>query len=174
MTAPPRRFNIILAALLLFAAGCRTAEEKRRNEQATNLRFHVETNPDGTRHNFPVSIYRNNPIKLHAEAEAVLDEEGMEKAEMVTADEFGNFAIKITFTERGKRLLNQVTSTYKGRRLVALCRWTETRALAAPLITKTIQDGVLVFTPDATREETERIVLGLNNVIAQVRKPYVF
>jgi hypothetical protein len=39
------------------------------------------------------------------------------------------------------------------------CRW-----LAAPVISHRIGDGVLVFTPDATREEAEEIALGLNNV----------
>ena len=41
---------------------------------------------------------------------------------------------------------------------------TEARWLAAPRISQRIKDGVLVFTPDATREEAERIVRGLNNV----------
>ena len=53
-------------------------------------------------------------------------------------------------------------------------RWTETRWLAAPLITKRISDGVFIFTPDASKEETERIVNGLKNVIKQLQKPYVF
>jgi hypothetical protein len=174
MTAPLPRFNLILAVFLLFAMGCRTSEEKLRSKHATNLRFHVETNPDGTRYNFPVQIYRNRPIKLQVQSEAALDEGHMERADLVAADEFGNFAIKITFDERGRRTLSEVTTINRGRRLVALCRWTESRPLAAPLITKTLQDGVLVFTPDATREEAERIVLGLNNVIAQLKKPYTF
>jgi hypothetical protein len=58
--------------------------------------------------------------------------------------------------------------------LVVNCRWTENRFLGAPLITKRITDGVFVFTPDATREEAERIVAGLNNVIAKLKKPYTF
>ena len=174
MTAPLRRFNIILAAFVLFTIGCKTPEERERSKYATNLRFHVETNKDGTRHNFPVQVYRANPINLQVEAEAALDEGFMSRAEIVTADEFGNFAIKITFDETGTQRLYQVTSEFKGRRLVALCRWTEIRTLAAPIIRKTIHDGVLVFTPDASREETERIVLGLNNTIAEAKKPYVF
>ena len=40
----------------------------------------------------------------------------------------------------------------------------EGRWLAAPRINKRIADGVLVFTPDATREEAEQIALGLNNL----------
>src|SRR5688572_3635640 len=168
MTVPLPRFNIILAMFLLVVLpGCKTTEEKIANDAATNMRFHVETNPDGTRHNFPVSVYRANPIKMQVQAEAALDEEHMDKAEVVSADEFGGYAIKITFSERGSQFLARTTSTYKGNRVAILCRWTELRVLAAPVINKTITDGVFVFTPDATREETERIVLGLNNVIKQ-------
>jgi len=35
--------------------------------------------------------------------------------------------------------------------------------LAAPLIQRRISDGVLSFTPDATRADTDEIALGLNN-----------
>ena len=42
------------------------------------------------------------------------------------------------------------------------------RWLAAPVINRRISDGVLVFTPDATREEAEEIALGLNNVAKKV------
>jgi hypothetical protein len=35
---------------------------------------------------------------------------------------------------------------------------------------KRISDGVLVFTPDASREEADRIVLGLNNVAKEAQK----
>ena len=42
--------------------------------------------------------------------------------------------------------------------------------LAAPMTNKRISDGVLVFTPDASREEADRIVLGLNNVAKEAQK----
>jgi murein DD-endopeptidase MepM/ murein hydrolase activator NlpD len=38
------------------------------------------------------------------------------------------------------------------------------RWLAAPIITRRISNGVLVFTPDCSREEADQLVLGLNNV----------
>ena len=44
------------------------------------------------------------------------------------------------------------------------------RWLAAPVISHRISDGVLVFTPDATREEAEEIALGLNNVSKKVHR----
>src|SRR5258707_149936 len=48
---------------------------------------------------------------------------------------------------------------------VALSRW-----LAAPRISRRIADGILSFTPDATREEAEEIALALNHVAAQIKK----
>ena len=38
------------------------------------------------------------------------------------------------------------------------------RWLAAPMVGTHIVDGRFIFTPDATREEAQRIALGLNNV----------
>lgn len=172
MKLPLSRFNIILALLLFLPVGCKTSEEKKKAKEATFLRFHVETNVDGTAHNTRVPIYRAHPMLVGVERDAVLDEGFMDKVELVAADEFGNHAIKITFDENGKRRLDNVTSLHKGRRLAVQARWTEDRWLAAPLITKRITDGVFIFTPDASREETERIVAGLKNVIAKLKKPY--
>lgn len=173
MKLPFIRFNIILLLLALGPfTGCKTTEEKERGKQATFLRFHVEKNLDGTRHTTPVPVYRANPINVSIERDAALDEGFMKKAEIVTVDGFGNFAIKITFDEVGTQRLDYVTTMNKGRRLVIGARWTESRFLAAPMITKRITDGVFVFTPDASREESERIIEGLNNVIAKLKKPY--
>ena len=167
------RFNIILAvAVLLIGAGCKTSEEKKKAREATFMRFHLETNVDGTPHNSAVVIYRAHPMKVGVERNATLDEEMMEKAELVTVDEFGSRGIKITFDDAGRKRLDYVTSSYKGRRLAIQARWTETRWLAAPLITKRISDGIFIFTPDASPDECERIVHGLNNVIAKLKKPY--
>ena len=172
MKVPLSRFNIILALLLVLPAGCKTTEEKKQAKEATFLRFHVETNVDGTPHNARVPIYRADPILVGVTRNAELDEGFMDKAELVTVDEFGNLALKITFNEQGAKRLDYLTSTYKGRRLAVNARWTETRWLAAPLITKRITNGVFIFTPDASREECERIISGLKNVIADLKKPY--
>ncbi len=44
------------------------------------------------------------------------------------------------------------------------------RWIAAPVIKERLGDGVLVFTPDTTRQEAERIVSGLTRVAELVRK----
>jgi preprotein translocase subunit SecD len=166
------RFNIILTMLLLLTVGCKSTEEKKKAKEASFLRFHIESNIDGTRHNSQVTIYRAAPMILGVEVNAALDEGFMDKVELVTVDEFGNYAIKVSFNEQGAKRLDYLTSSYKGRRLAIQARWTETRWLAAPLITQRITNGNFIFTPDASREEAERIVAGLNNVIAKLKKPY--
>jgi len=168
------RFNIILAFFALSLAACNTTEEKAKGKQATFLQLHLETNPDGTPHNETISVYRADPVKLTVERDAALDEGFMKGAEIVDVDNEGGIAIKLSFDDEGTRRLDYLTTSYKGRHLAIAARWTETRWLGAPLITKRIANGVFIFTPDASREETERIVAGLKNVIKQLQKPYVF
>lgn len=65
--------------------------------------------------------------------------------------------------------LNMETSTLRGRRVVIYSRWNEKKVaverwLAAPQILRPIENGVIVFTPDCSREEADLFVLGLNEV----------
>lgn len=174
MKIPRAAFNLFLWMVLITALGCKTAEEKEKEDRAATMRFHLETNRDGTPYNRPVPIYRANPIYVNVQNNAVLDEGLMEKAEIVDVDERGGWAIKITFDETGARRLENFTIANKGKRMAIQSRWNQVRWLAAPLITRNITDGVFVFTPDASREEAELIVEGLNNVIEEIKGPYIF
>ena len=168
------RINFILLLCLLPFAGCKSTEEKEADKEAGFVRFHLETNADGTHHNMTVPVYRQNPVQVTVQRDAVLDEGFMTKAEIVDVDRHGGFAIKISFDKPGTLRLNTVSTANKGRRLAVHARWTEDRWLAAPLLTRNLTDGTFVFTPDATREEADRLVRGLNNVIKKLKKPYVF
>jgi len=68
----------------------------------------------------------------------------------------------ITTANRGKRI---AIFTQFGVEKAAKQRW-----LAAPMIARRLTDGVLIFTPNATREEADEIVLGLNNVASKIKK----
>lgn len=175
------RINIIFTLLVFLLMGCQTTEEKTRSadakkkaKEATFLRFHLEVNADGTGYNAPVPVYRNSPIMVNVNKEAFLDPGYMTKAEIVEVDEHGGFGIKITFDDRGTFRLDNVTTSYKGRRIAIYAQWEDVRWLAAPRINRRINNGVFIFTPDATKEEAERLVNGLNNVIKKVKKPFVF
>lgn len=162
------RFNINLLGpvlLLLILTSCATAGSKAEKEIAT-LRVHLEVNPDGSDRNSRVPIYRAKPILLNVEKSPFVNESDLAQASLV--DEMGGFKIVIQFDTRGTRLLEQFSATNPGKHLAIATQFGEklkqNRWLAAPLISHRIADGTLAFTPDATRDEAETIVRGLNNV----------
>jgi preprotein translocase subunit SecD len=85
----------------------------------------------------------------------------------------GGFVLRIQFDQSGTVMLEQCTAANRGRKIAIFSQFGEKikdyRWLAAPVINRKISDGVLAFTPDATREEAEEIALGLNNVAKKVR-----
>ena len=176
MNSPARSFNIILALLFCGWTGCKSANEKKSDEQknATFLRFHLQTNPTTPGRTAQASVYREHPVLFTVERDAVLDEGFLRKAELVDVDEHGGCAIKLTFDEAGTRRLDALTIENRGKHFVIRGVWTDNRWLAAPVINKRITNGEFIFTPDATREEAERIIAGLGNVIKKLGKRYTF
>jgi preprotein translocase subunit SecD len=175
MKSSSRSFNLIFALFLLLAvAGCQSGEKFDKEKQPAVLRFHLETNPDGTHHNSPVEVYRAHPFVVNVERDPALDEGFIKDVQVVDVDDHGGFGIKVIFDESGRRRLQDVTVANKGKHLAIMAEWTETRWLAAPLITKNISNGIFIFTPDATREESEAIVRGVKHAIKEFQEPYVF
>jgi len=166
MTARLFRFNAYLFAALtaLLCVSCETLRKK----EASTIRFHLEVNEDASRRSSPVPVYRANPMNLNVQNSPFLSEAHVVKASVV--DAMGAFQIMIQFDRRGTWILEQYTTANKGKHIAIFSQFGQARWLAAPEITKRIADGVLVFTPDATREESERIVLGLNNVAKVAQK----
>lgn len=170
------RFNtyFLLAAVLVAAVGCQTAEQKEKDvkKQLSTLRIHLEVNPDGTQAKDPVPVFRESPLLVQISKSPFLTEADVEGAKLMEV--MGGFAIQVQVNRRGIFLLEQYTTANKGRRMVIFSQFgvtpAEARWLAAPLIKQRIADGFLVFTPDATRAESERIVRGLNNVAAKNKK----
>jgi preprotein translocase subunit SecD len=114
-------------------------------------------------------VYRDSPIRFTIDKNPFLTEANVKSAKVI--DVTGGFALEIEFDRQGSWLLEQYTSNRGKHILVAsqffnpgeekinLGRW-----LAAPQINTHITDGRFSFTPDATREEADRIAQGLNNV----------
>jgi hypothetical protein len=168
------RFNTYLlpALALALSAGCQSDKAKDpavggKKEEAS-LRLHLEVNADGSDRNAPVSIGREHPFLLNVEKTAFVTEFQIENASVV--DGLGGFSISILFNKQGTFLLEMQTTANKGKHLAISAEFGEMRWLAAPLITRSLADGKLVFTPDATRAEAERIVSGLNRLAERVRK----
>jgi preprotein translocase subunit SecD len=169
------RFNLYLCVALplvaALAVGCQT-EARKRKHQPSKLSIHVETPSDGTNLNERVPIYRQHPFMVNVQKEPILTELNITEAQV--EDVVGGFAIRLQFDKQGTWILEQHSVDSKGRRFAIYCEFgeqlKEKRWLAAPIIFRRINDGVLVFTPDATREEAEQLVLGLNNIGRAVKK----
>ena len=152
----------------LFSA-CQIA---KHNELASALRVYVETNPDGVSTNQTVSVVRAHPMAFPVDSVPVLTEASIVAAR--TIDTQGGSAIQVQFDEMGTYTLEHYSASNPGKHFVIFGQWGKTvadsRWLAAPLITRRMGDGKLVFTPDASREEANRLVLGLNEAIKQIHK----
>jgi preprotein translocase subunit SecD len=167
------RFNIYLccAVGVLFLTGCQTAEKKKAKEkdkEATTLELHMEVNTDGTSDNAPVSIGREGLFQVNVDQTPFVDSANLTEAKVV--EEAGGFVIECKFDWTGSTLLESMTSANLGKRIAVFCKFGKDRWLAAPIIKKRITTGVFRFTPDATREEADRIVRGLNNVTKKLKK----
>jgi hypothetical protein len=165
------RFNLYLSTALWLTAGCHTEAHKRKY-QPSKLDVHVEANADGTNLSERVPIYRAHPFMVNVEKEPILSELNMAGAQVV--DVVGGFAIRLVFNRQGSWILEQNSVNHQGRRFAIHCEFgpqlKEVRWLAAPVVSHRIRDGVLVFTPDATREEADELVLGLNNIARGVKE----
>jgi hypothetical protein len=165
------RFNIylMLALVLGLAGGCKSLETKRK-EATARLSINLEVSPGGPAKTQQVPVYRENPVLVNIHTEPFLTDANVLSAKVV--NDVGGFSLQIQLDRDGTILLEQRTVANRGRRYVIYCKWgvppkwelNEGRWLAAPQFTHRITNGLLVFTPDTTREEAEQIAIGLTNV----------
>jgi hypothetical protein len=166
-----RRFNIYLtlAVALLLACGCKTTKEPK---EVSALRVHLQASSSVPGATDDISVVRADPVSVTIMHDPLLTEANIVAARLIDAT--GGFAIEIQFDESATLMLEQYTASNPGLHLVIFGQWgdklAQGRWLAAPLITHRISNGRLSFTPDCSREEAERLVLGLNNVAAKGKK----
>jgi preprotein translocase subunit SecD len=167
-------FNIYLLCLLAgLAAGCKSTGTSKSGKELGLLSLHLEVNPDGTERSRTVLISRDSRIPVHVQVEPFLDQRSITNAAVVD-DALGGFAITLRMDRRGTWILEQVTTAYREARMAVLGQWMtnakqgQFRWLAAPIITHSITNGVLTFTPDADREEAQKLVAGLNQVAVEL------
>jgi hypothetical protein len=168
------RLNIYLALGLALAAvcGCKLLGGSNPKEMVSTFRLHLETSRDGTKATEFVPIFREKPLMVNVEKEPFLTEANV--AEATVIDVVGGFALRVKFDRPGTALLEQYTTANRGKKIAVFSQFGEkikdNRWLAAPLIARRITDGVLTFTPDASRQECEEIALGLTHVAKKVQK----
>jgi preprotein translocase subunit SecD len=167
-----QRFNIYLLVALAaaLACGCQSSGDKKPKKTLSTLRLHLEAGSDRTKTSESIPVYREKPIWVNVQKEAFLTEANVAAASVV--DEVGGYVLRIQFDQNGSILLEEATIANHGRKMAIFSQFADQlkdyRWLAAPLISHRISDGLLVFTPDATREEAQEIADGLNNVSKQV------
>jgi hypothetical protein len=163
-------FNVFLTvATIGFLAGCvSTSEESKKKKQLSNVRVHVETDRSSDQTS-SISVLRSAPMKLNIEREPILDENNVTAAAVVDQPD-GTYAIQLTLDRRGSWILERTTVSHRSKHLAIFSFFGDTRWLAAPLIIGKNSTGMLTFTPDASREECDRIVRGLNNVAAKLNR----
>jgi hypothetical protein len=177
MVIAVKGFNTYLSVLLLIClgVGCQTPERKAK-KRLTVLNVHLESR-DLPEREKRVSVSRGDqPFTLSVQKEPFLTQNDVEQAKIVEGA--GGFSISVQFDRRGSWLLEQYSSGNSGKHLAIFSQFVtppdeklnKGRWLAAPRMNRRIANGVLVFTPDATREESEQIVLGLNNLAKKLDK----
>ena len=163
-----KRFNIYLLVTLAaaLACGCQSPAERQAKKALSTLRLHLESGSDRTKTTESIPVYREKPMWVNVQKTPFLSEANVTTASVV--DEVGGYSLRIQFDDDSKVLLEECTTRNRGRRIAIFSQFApqmkEYRWLAAPVINHRISDGVLVFTPDATREEAQEIADGLNNV----------
>lgn len=171
------RFNTyLLAVASLVLAGCESMETKQaarksvptRKAEAALLRVHLEANTNLPDRTFLVPVYREHTLLVSVDREPVLHEGHILQATLV--DLAQGHAIKIQYDKQGTQLLDNISASFRGRRIAIVSQFGELRWLAAPVLSQRIADGQLMFLPDASREEADRIVRGLNNLVREINK----
>ena len=90
--------------------------------------------------------------------------------EATVVEAVGGFMLRIQYDRHGTGVLEIATHRMRNQHIAIHSSFPETRWLAAPIIDGPISNGLLVFTPDATREEADRIAKGLNALAKKLRK----
>jgi preprotein translocase subunit SecD len=169
------RFNIYLVLALSVGLFCGCKTEKNNKKPISTLGLHQEMHADPAGRTEEAIIFRAQPVKMIVSTEPFLTEGNVKQAKVV--DTPGGFALSIQFDHEGAWLLEQYTAATRGKHIAIFSQFMTGeehklnigRWLAAPLIQNHITDGLLVFTPDASREEADRIALGLNDVASKLQ-----
>jgi hypothetical protein len=170
MRAITRRFNLFLAFLALaWVCGCQTS---KKDKETSALRIHIESTSRSTGATETVSVLRSDPLLVTIYKEPILSEANLVEAKVIDAR--GGFGIQLQFDESSGLVLEQYSAANPGKHFAIFGQWsektTDSRWLAAPLITRRVTEGRFSFTPDLSRTNADRLVLGLNNVAKKAKK----
>ena len=167
-----RSFNLYLLVALLIgglAGGCASEKHKKDKDKLGTLRVHVASHGNLPDHGETVKVLRANPVEVTISSDAILSEGNVLKASVIDTPG-GGFAIKVQFDETGAWTLEQNAAANPGGHFVIFGQWPGStgRWLAAPIITRRIANGELIFNADCSREEARKLVDGVNLSAKQI------
>ena len=160
-----RRFNLylLLSFTLALLCGCATHKIDR---QLAALRIHIESSGNVAGSGLTVPVMREQPVLVTIGGNPVLSEANIIAAALLETP--GGYAVEVKFDEAGTWTLEQFSASNPGKHFAIFGQWDDKlkdgRWLAAPIISHRIANGILAFTPDASREEAQQLVAGLNRV----------
>ncbi len=167
------RFNLFLAIAILLSLFSGCASWSGHNKPIAAMRVHIELAPDAmtgpANTAETVSVLRADAVQVTIDKTPILTEANVVAARVINTPDAP--AIEVRFDENGTWILEQYSASNPGRHFVVFGQWgknlKDSRWLAAPIITRRVNGGILSFTPDMTRDEANQFVLGLNNVAKQ-------
>jgi hypothetical protein len=168
------RFNLYLLALTMtLLAACETTSPTGAGGRAgakdlASIRVHLETHADPLGMSRQITVGRENPQTFFVSG-PMLGEPHLIAAQ-IWEGQPGQYAIHLKFDREGIRTLESLSLSYRGKRLAIMSQFPEPRWIGAVRLDRHIADGTLLFRPDATREEAEHIVKGLNLAVARLKK----
>jgi len=150
-------------ALAILASGC-SGLFHHKKEQVGILRVHIESESSAQGQTKSITVLRSQPVLINIFTDPVLTEADVLSARLL--DTPGGFAVEIKLDETASWRLEQYTAINPGKHLVVFAQWSDKkddgRWLAAPIIVRRMASGTLLFTPDASHEEMQKWVEGLN------------
>jgi hypothetical protein len=161
-----QRFNLyfLAAALVVVATGCSSTLFHHKKEQIGILRVHIESESSAQGLTKSITVLRSQPVLVNVTTDPVLTEADVLSARLL--DSPGGFAVEIKLDETSGWRLEQYSAANPGKHLAIFAQWSEKQAdgrwLAAPIIVRRMAGSSLLFTPDASHEEMQKWVDGLN------------
>ena len=144
-------------------------KEKENRKKYSLVKFFLET-PEGSQNKIQeIEVYRAYPERITIGTMPFIDERDFKDVNIVETPDEG-FMIEFILTSEGSSILQNITGRYRGRRIIIFANFGDPRYLGAPKIEKIITNGILRITPDASREEAERFVLGMKNTIREIKR----
>lgn len=128
------------------------------------MRVHIESESSSAGTTKSISVERSQPVLINISVDPVLTEADVVSARLLDAP--GGFAVELKFDQTAGWRLEQYSASNPGKHLAIFAQWSDKPAdgrwLAAPIIVRRMANSMLVFTPDASHQEMEQWVKGLN------------